>query len=765
MDWKKTFNHGQWIIHIILLVSIIFSLGSMIFSLKLNKLNITEQDRNLKISSLLHYFKNDQVFEKIGAFLSWAEPDKANEKIREISQKIAETEEILELKVSNDLASSIRTFNRLINSNSAISDPADALKVLGSKIQNLIDHSEQRKYLNILMVSTKMKQKLMRLNSKNVAQSVELKSLSSDLRKIDEIVSKSTLNDQEKEFLLSRLTSMKNEIQILLSLSSQTRDIKAHVTQASLSLSGWMLEVEKNASDNLTLRIEKQNRLILILASLVAFLIFAWVSIAYIFRWQKNRICEQVEEEIKSVVEKGIIGDQRFVIDHYSDSTRNDIIKLLDELKLKLNLGSMLHTGLPFAGCLFDMNFKLTWHNNLFLEQFYLSEEEVLSDSFNWDFLRDYLSLDDDPVYEALAKKNSGIYPVKVKQDDFAPSQPYEMYVTPIHVNREDRVMVFFYPLVSVKEAINDQVHLAHQSLEKFIKFWKSEERGDKYLGLLEKDFKKNNLEEIFQSFTQLFYELEAEKKEYLRTISQLESDIMAFQNMMSEINFIEEEKKEIIRHEIQLIQDLRNSFIVCIERMNSTCDINHSILKYNDDLKIEAQKMHQLYLEIEKKLSDTKEISDQLDNMRSDYKKLKLELLEIKMKLISFNNSFFAQLPPFDENQQKLAHRYKDELSRLDFNVTTLDKKLSQLDVFISKLHMMYEKKSSEQLIFNFTSSLKDHEIKEAFFRIEKNQEIEESKVFENFKTLHSLLKKDFSKSHQVLQMSREDNDVCRTE
>jgi len=765
MDWKKTFNRGQWAIHGILLISVIIAFSSMIFAMRLNQLQSTEEERGLKINSLILYLKNDQSFEKIGKLLTWAQSDKANDKMRETSQKIAETEELLELKASEDLAASMRTFNRLINNNSEMSDPSDALKVLSNKIKNLNEFAEQRKYSKILLVSSRMNQRIQRLNPKNVGGSLEIRNLVSDLKKLDEIVSNSSLKDEEKSSLKSRFTSMNNEILLLSSLNSQSRDIKAHVTQASLALSEWMIDVEKSASEIQVLRIQKQNRLVLMLASMVAFIILAWIGLAYLFRWQKIRISEQVEIEVKDVIEKGIMGDQRYMIDHYSDLTRDDIVRLLDELKLKLNLGSMLHTGLPFAGCLIDMNFKLSWHNHLFLEQFYLSEEEVRSDSFNWDYLRDYLNLDEDPVYQALANKIAGIYPVKVKQDEFTPSQPFEMYVTPININREDRVMVFFYPLVSVKEAIDEQVNLARQSINRFLKHWSNETLDEDQIKIIEKDFKNNNLQDIYQDFFKLFYRLDGEKKEYLHSINQLEKENTEFQNTISEMNSIEEEKKEIIRQEFQLVQDLRNSFLASIERIETMTHINRSILQQNDDLKMEAQKVQQTSMDLIKKMKETKDILDQLDGMKVDYKKLKLELLEVKTKLISINNSLFAQLPPFDENQQKLANRYKDELARLDFNVTTLDKKLTQLDILLTKMHMMHEKSSAEQTMFNFLTSQKDHEMKEAILSVQKDQGIDESKVIDNFKSLHNLMKKDLHKIQEASEISRESLDSNLTQ
>ncbi len=761
MDWKKTFNRGQWVIHGIFVVAIIFGVGSTIFALRLNHLQSTEEERGLKINSLVHHLKKDMSFDKIGKFLSWAESQKANDKMRELTQKIVETEELLEIKSSEDLGLSIRTFNRLINNTSGMSDPSDALKVLKNKTQSLTDYSKLKKYNNVNIISERMLERLDQLTPKNVSGSKQISFLRTDIKRLEQLVNGSGLSENEKSALNSRFTSMNNEVELLLSLTNQSRDLNAHVTQASLALSKWMIDVEKKATDIQGVRYQKQNQLVLMLAGIVGFMVLSWMGLAYLFRWQKIRLGEQVEMEVKNVIEKGILADQRFMMDHYSDLTRNDIIRLLDELKLKLNLGTMLHNGLPFAGCMIDTNFKLTWHNHLFLEQFYLSDEEVRSETFNWDYLRDYLNLEEDPIYQAIVNKIAGIYPVKVKQDEYAISQPYEMYVTPINVNREDRVMVFFYPLISVQDSINEQVNLSRQAVQRFIQHWNRDSLDDDQIRFLEKDFKNNDLADLYVELVQIFERVNGEKTECLRTINSLEKDNNRYQQTMHSMSALDEEKKEIIRQEFQLANDLRGTFLGAVERIESLMQINRTILQQNDELKNEAQKMQQISLEVAKKTKETSDIMGQLEGVKTDYKKLKFELLEVKAKLISINSSLFGQLPPFDEVQQKLANRYKDELARLDFNVTTLDKKLSQLDILLGKLQMMHDKSSIQQTNFNFLTSQKDHELKETLLSIQKVQSYEEARIIDNFKSLHALMKKDLNKIHESHELSRETSET----
>ncbi len=755
MDWKKTFNRGQWMIHGIFVVIIALGIGATIFALRLNHLQSTEEERGLQINSLIHHFKKDYSFEKIGKLLSRAESDNANDKMQEFSKKLAETEQLLEIKASKGLSQSLRTFHRLISNTSGMSDPSDALKVLKSKVNSLIDLANSKKYINIALVAERMKERLHQLRPKNVGDSIQIRYLDSDLSRLENLVTNSSLNDTEKSVLNSRFESMKNEIALLTSVTSQSRDLKSNVTHASLALSQWLISVEKKASDLQGMRFEKQNQLVILLAVLVAVMSFSWLGIAYLFRWQKVRIGEQVETEVKTVIEKGIMGDQRFMVDHYSGPTRNDIVKLLDQLKLKLNLGSMLHTGLPFAGCMIDTNFKVTWFNHLFLEQFYLSEEEVRSDAFNWDYLRDFLNLEEDPIYQALVNKIAGIFPIKLKQDEFATSQPYEMYVTPINVNREDRVMVFFYPLVSVKDAIAEQVTLSSEALKQFVGHWNNDTLDEDQRRLLERDFKNNDLSELFEELLSIHTRITAEKNECFRVINHLEKQNSFYQQTITGMRQIEEEKHEIIRQQFQLTNELKDTFIGSVERADALLTINRSILQQNDELKTESLRAYQMAGEVTKKVKETQDILSQLEGVKADYKKLKLELLEVKARLISINNSLFAHLPPFDEAQQKMANRFKDELVRLDFNATALDKKLSQLDVILTKLHMMYEKVPHEQTNFNFITTQKDHEAKETLLQLQKSLSIEEAKIIDAFQNLHGLMRKDLIKVQEAHHLS----------
>jgi hypothetical protein len=745
MDWKKTFNQGQWIIHGIFVVAILVGVGSTLFAFRLNHLQGTEEERMMKVNALLSSLKGDSSFEKISKYLSWAEPDKANDKMRVLTQKIVETEEMLEIKASKDLGLSLRTFNKLINNNSGMSNPTDALKVLNQKVNALHDVAASQKYRNVVAISERMKERMQSLNSKNVGGSVQVSNLKTDIKRLENLISGSSLTEGEKNSLNNRFESMKYELELLSNLNSQSRNLKSYVTQGALALRTWLIDVDKKAANMKGIRIQKQNHLILLLSGLVAFLFLAWMGLAYLFRWQKQKISLHMENEVKGVIEKGILGDQRFMVDHYSDNTREDIVRLLDELKIKLNLGTLLHEGLPFAGCMIDYNFKLTWYNNLFLDQLYLSEEEVRSDAFNWDYVRDYLNLDEDPIYQAMVNKIAGIYPVKVKQDELAPAQPYEMYVTPISANREGRVMVFFYPLVSVKEAIKEQVDLTHQTISRFVSLWNQGILNEDELRLMEKNFKNNDLNDLYADLKNVHERLESEKTECLHTIRNLEKENESLNGTIVDMKAVEEEKKAIIKDEIRAANELRNSFIVSMEKSESLLQINKNIMQLNDDFKTEAHRLHMVSLDAIKKGKESMDILSQLEGVKTDYKKLKFELMEVKAKLISLNNSLFAQLPPLDENQQKLAIRYKDELARLDFNVSTLDKKLSQLDVLLAKLNMIHDKLTPvEQTSFSFQTTQKDHELREAIIEIQRSLVLEENKILTQFKNLHGLMKKE---------------------
>ena len=181
MDWKKTFNQGQWVVHGIFIIAILVCVGSTIFAYRLNNLQNTEEAQITKLNTLIQDLKQDESFSKIGKYLSWAEADKANDKMRELTQRIVETEEMLEFKASTELGLNIRTFNKLINSNSGMSNPTDALKVLKQKVNSLNDLAKSKKYNKVAVITAKMKDRIGSLNSKNVGGSIQISYLKTDL--------------------------------------------------------------------------------------------------------------------------------------------------------------------------------------------------------------------------------------------------------------------------------------------------------------------------------------------------------------------------------------------------------------------------------------------------------------------------------------------------------------------------------------------------------------------------------------------------------
>ena len=205
MDWKKTFNQGQWVVHGIFIIAILVCVGSTIFAFRLNNLKNMEEVQVAKINTLIQDLKQGSSFDKIGKYLSRAEADRAHDKMRELTQTIVETEEMLELKVSTDLGLNIRTFNKLINSNSAMSDPSDALKVLKQKINTLHNVAITRKYKNVSIITGKMKDRIGDLDSRNVGGSIQVTYLKNDLNNMVKLIANSSLTDGEKNLLMNVL--------------------------------------------------------------------------------------------------------------------------------------------------------------------------------------------------------------------------------------------------------------------------------------------------------------------------------------------------------------------------------------------------------------------------------------------------------------------------------------------------------------------------------------------------------------------------------
>lgn len=753
MEWKKSLTKGFLGLHLVFALAIGSSLFAGLYAFKLASFQSTQEELNIKIKDILSRFKSQDTFEVMGKYLSRAQADKALETLNSFSKDVAVLEEILEVKASEDLRENLRRFQNLISQNSSLSRPEDALKVLEQKVRALNGIAQSQNYSRVESISASMIKRLSGLNSKNVAGSSQVRNLSSDLKTLSRLVKNSTLTEGEKNSLASRFESMEQEIQLLSSLNAQGTKLQPAVTKAALALSTWMLEIEQKGKNLESIVTRKQNNLLIILSSIIAFLVIAWMGIAYFSRWISGEIGQNMETEVKKIVTLGIGQDQRFMLDNFTEEGRHEILHVLDEVNIKLGLGNMLHTGLPFAGCLLDGQFKVTWFNQLFLDQFHLSEEEVRSEGFHWDYLRDYLNLSTDPVYEALVNKMSGIFPVKIKQDELSPSQPFEMYVTPVFANRADQVMVIFYPLVSAQEAIGEQVSLATQCLERYAELWSNETLDEDELRFLEKDFKINNMASTFKSLSLLYQRIEAEKSECLSTIRDLEKENFELKNNLSNFFDIESKKKESLIRQAGASNALKEGFISYLKTAESQGQILRTVLQQNDELKTNIQKGRTQQAEVVKRNNLSAEVMGQMEALRPELKKLKFDLLETRARMLSLSSHFLPILENGDESERRLAAKFAEEIRRLEVTIQGLEKKLNQNDVSQSKLQMIYESMPNEQISFAWEKNQKDHLLKETLVTLAKNFQDDEKKIISDLNVLTEGLKENFQFSREILE------------
>jgi hypothetical protein len=754
MEWKKTLSRGLLGFHLLMLVAVLGGAGLTIYSLRLADYHRTEDARVLKLGQLLKELKENEPFERVAKHLARAQADKAHERMQELSRQIAELEGLLETKASAELRESLRSFSQHIGQASGISNPEDALRLLSRKANDLHAFARARGYKTVTTVSEGIKQRLAGLSARNVGESAQVGFISSELKKLDAVVTRSTLSEAEKKELLARFNSLRQELALLGGLTTQARSMQGTVTRASEALVEWLDSIEARAQDVRELKLRKQARLVTLLAGFTALLVFCWLGISGFFRWVSLRISRDVESEVRNVIKNGVMADERFRFDHYSAETRDEIVHLLDQLKVKLNLGSLLHEGMPFAGCMFDQDLRLSWFNNLFLEQFYLSEEEARSEDFNWHQLRRAFGIDHDPIEAAATEKIAGIYPVRIRQDEFTPAQPYEMYVTPLMVNREERVMLFFYPLVSAKDAIREQVTLARDVILRFFELWEKDELSDDELRLLRHDFEANELGTFFNFLISFQRALAAEKAEYIKTVSGLERSQLRLQEALGKIREHELKHRETIRGEVTQLHRLKASFLTTIERCETLQGLGKSLLQQYDEVRNDAQRLQQQSAGVLKTGRETTELLKQFAGIKLDLKNARFELLEVRGRLLAIHQSLKSGNLYQPQAEEKLP-RLEEEFNRFERALQQLDRKTTASDILVSKLQMMHETHDVPQTQFSFQATQRDREIEELLQDSQRLLSSEEGKMLEAFQRLDELIQEDSDRQQEIAATS----------
>lgn len=529
------------------------------------------------------------------------------------------------------------------------------------------------------------------------------KEIEKDFLKMSQITEKSVLKRVEKSEIVSRLQSLNIEIKMLRRYVKTKTQINKSLDGYKVIIHKWLTLVKPELSLE-KLRLEQIGKyyVFALLGILAVNALLLMFSLFY-GRVGIKKSQKRLEKELQSYITEGLLAGDSKVLNDFNPSFQNFTRNTGEYIQRRMSFGSIFQETIPFSSIMLDQNLKVIWANQTFCETWELSEEEIHKEYLSWDFLSKLTNLgDQDPVLEALKHQIAGIYQIQVKINNESSLMPYEMYVSPIEYNEESRIVLYFYPLINLEDTITDQaksiVNPVRHSLDLLVK----DEFNGENLSNLKKEFEIAGIAELYEKFESLHEIHNSEKREISESFEALEFKFNKFARAISDFDVLNTQSTDNNKGQVESLKLFKEHIIELSDNSKTYEKLNRDIQAIFGNLmnrfsvsQNDKQKLSNIVKEVSSGVPD-------INSMKDDYKNLKTEVYESRNKLShSIGQMIFVRKKISDaetlEKFDQTFHKINTEFGYLDDASKQLDRKLTNLEVSLSKIEMIVENMNKE--------------------------------------------------------------------
>lgn len=636
-------------------------------------------------------------------------PKQAIEKLTELEKKI----EKLNVLADDDKFSEIKKESGEVKTAIAnlisFSKTSKIISVFNSKLEKFNDYVKDKEWRTLTRTSSRVLGLTQgHINKKKLGKLVG--TIDKDFSYMLKITDNSVLSQPEKAEINSRISNLQIETSMLEKYTRERNVFYAKINDFNKNLNSWIERVSPELSYQ-RLQVEQMGRYYMMGLFGILILVSGLFFSSFIFqRWHRRNANGELEAFLEKFVSNRIVANSKENYGDFSNQFKNFTDDISDYVEKRMSYGSIFQKALPLSSIMLDKNLKVAWANKQFCEDWALSEDEIKKDYLSWDYLSKLTNLgDNDPVLEALRNKVAGIYQVQIRVSEDAEVSPFEMFVNPVEYKNETRVMLFFYPLYHLQETIKEQAKTINNPIEKTLRLIASNEFRSYPKDELQTEYKIAGISPLLDKFENIVSIFESEQSRLFDQIEMLyhkievlenKTNVIEFENQKisennkGQINDLKSFKENIIQASVtgKMSEELAKSEIESIERMISSFESNYSKAKTLKGMIASLSSAMPKFAIVKDEvkahknlLSDTKmRLSHSLSQMVHLKKKITdAEVLE------RFNNSY---------------ERVGVEFKNLDATSIELDKKISSLEVMLSKGQIVLNDVHSKLQHFDLT-------------------------------------------------------------
>lgn len=722
------FNKITKFYQICLVSLMVVTLGSVLYFWKLGFIDGSKgQDLHQASFQLEAYTKKNQ-FKEVKNLIFQENPKGAIQKIKAFEGELKSINRLVEVKEYEQLKDQIKALKISSEKLIVFSKSEKIVSVFTKKLNHFYDYVKSNSWRTLTRMSDRVYSNVSGHLNKNKLHSLA-NNILRDFNSMAKITENSILSRKDKAEIISRVTNLKIEMEMLKNYANQRSEFNKQYNMFEVALNNWLEKVSPEVTLS-KIKLQDIGRYYVIGMLCILFMMTSLYFISFFFnRYALKKANHSIEEKLERLISDGLLAGDSSETTGFSQDFQKYAEKISKYIDKRMSFGSIFQDALPLSSILLDQNLKVVWANNQFCDDWEISEEEIKKDYMSWDYLNKLTNIGaDDPVLEALKHNVAGIYQVQVKPHDESGVRPFEMFVSPIKHQDEKRIMLFFYDLTNLEDTISDQA----KSILAPVKQTVNQLKNGHFVAddQLAYEFNIAGISDIYTDFLNLNDEMKDKEEELTGHVKNLHSKINEYDTNFSQVHkqnlaSLDNSKSNIealkvFKENVIGLSGLTHTLDRVATKSSDTIYTNINTIK-NSINKIESLKsLNNEFVESMPKYLDIKtEIKETKTAIQDSRTKLAHELSQLGMLMKRAGDA--SSLEKLTRTLGKINLTFET----LAQNSAELDKKLSGLEIFMSKAQIIMNCSTEKMKTIN-----SQYEVQQVQFAEQ------ESKIIQNLKT-----------------------------
>lgn len=742
----------------------VVTLGTIFYFWKLGFVDGSRNKELHKANYILEQYEVKKPLEEVKSIVLAENSKMAIKKLDGLQADLQKVSNLVEDKSFSTVKKEIQQIKTAIANLISFPKVDKIVGVFNDKMSKFNTYVKYNKWRNLTRTSQRILEVSKgHINKKKLLNFINV--IEKDLVYMEKVTEKSFLTRPQKSEVISRINNLKVETKMLAKYNEEREFFVGIMAGLNKAVTNWMTKISPELSYQ-KIQVEQMGRYYIMgllgILALMSGIFFGGMAFT---KWHRKKSQADLEKFVEDFVSDGLIGGKVQDLKTFSQRFQNFSDHTTEYIDKRMSYGAIFQEALPLSSIMLDKNLKVIWANKQFCDDWLVSEEEVNKDYLSWDYLSKLTNIgDNDPILEALKHKVAGIYQIQIKPNNDSEVRPYEMFVSPVKYNQDTRIMLFFYPLMNMQETISSQARSIVTPIERILDTINQGHFSEDEKEVFAKEFELADISPLLEKFTNVVYNQTSIKSDLMDQIELLYSKL---DQTFEVTDDIERTNFELAENNTSQVQNLKAFKKAVIELSSFAKDFEQTTKEEFATLQntvnafsSNANKVHELK-EIVGQLTTT---FPKFGSIREDIKAQKMQMGEAKMR---FSHSL-AQMVHLKkqigegETLSRFNNSYErvnSEFKKLDSISADLEKRLTHLEVMLSKTQMLMNDITTRMPAFETNEEMRALELASKQVNqyaaqingLEGHIDKTEDEIISNLKSLYINTKINIEKSREL--------------